>query len=81
MDCRDKNVVLVFDEMSIKESLLYNIGRDVIEGIEDFDHIGQTRYIANHAIAVMIRELASKWKQPIGYFLSSRPISAKLYNH
>ena len=48
MDCRDKNVVLVFDEISIKEGLLYNVGRDVIEGFEDFGHIGQTRYIANH---------------------------------
>ena len=30
MDCRDKNVVTVFDDMSIKEGLLYNVGRDVI---------------------------------------------------
>ena len=30
MDCRDKNVVLVFNEMSIKEGLLYNVGIDVI---------------------------------------------------
>ena len=77
MDCRDKNVVLVFDEMSIKEGLLYNVRRDIIEGFEDFGHIGQTRYIANHAIVFMIRGLASKSKQPIGYFLSSGPIRAK----
>ena len=63
--------------MSIKEGLLYNAGRDIIEGFEDFGHIGQTRYIANHAIVFMIRGLASKWKQPIGYFLSSGPIRAK----
>ena len=77
MDSRDKNVVLVFEEMSIKEGLLYIVGRDVIEEFEDFGHIGQTSYIANHVIAFMIRELASKWKQPIGYFLSSGPIRAK----
>ena len=77
MDCRDQNVVLVFDEVCIKEGLLYNVGRDIIEGFEDFGHIGQTRYIANHAIVFMIRGLASKWKQPIGYFLSSGPIRAK----
>ena len=63
--------------MSIKEGLLYNVGRDIIEGFEDFGHIGQTRYIANHVIVFMIRGLASKWKQPIGYFLSSGPIRAK----
>ena len=55
VDCRDKNVVLVFDEMNIKEGHLYNVGRDIIEGYDDFSHIGQTRYIANHAIAFMIR--------------------------
>ena len=77
MDCRDKNVALVFDEMSIKEGLLYNVGRDIIEEFEDFGHIGQTRYITNHAIVFMIRGLASKWKQSIGYFLSSGPIRAK----
>ena len=60
--------------MSIKEGLLYNVGRDVIEEFED---IGQTRYIANHTIAFMIRGLASKQIQPIGYFLSSGPIMAK----
>ena len=81
MDCRDKNVVLVFDEMSIEEGLLYNVGRDIIERFEDFGHIGQTRYIANHAIVFMIRGLASKWKQPIGYFLSSGPIRAKTLHH
>ena len=41
MDCRDKNVVLIFDEMSSKGGLLYNVGRDVIEGFEDFGYIGQ----------------------------------------
>ena len=42
-----------------------------MEGFEDFGDIGQTRYIANHAIAFMVRGPASKWKQPVGYFLSS----------
>ena len=36
MDCKDKNVVLIFDEMGIKEGLLYNVGRDVIKGFEAF---------------------------------------------
>ena len=52
MDCRDKNVVLVCNEMNIKEGLLYNVGRDVIEGLKDCGHIAQARYIANHAIAL-----------------------------
>ena len=62
MDCRYKNVVLVFDEMSIKEGLLYNVGRDVIEGFEDFGHTGQARYIANHGIAFVIRLLNGNYQ-------------------
>ena len=32
----DRNVALVFDEMNIKQSLVYNEGTDSIEGFEDF---------------------------------------------
>ena len=67
MDPIDHNVALVFDEMSIKQGLVYNEGTDSVEGFEDFGDVGQTRYmyIANHAIAFMVRGLASKWKQPV----------------
>ena len=78
MNDRDRNVSLVFDEMSIKQALLYNEKRDTIEGFEDFGFIGKTKYIANHAIAFVVRGLASKWKQPLGYFLSFR--TNQVYN-
>ena len=70
MDPIDRNAALVFDEMSNKQGLVYNEGTDSVEGFEDFGDIGQTRYIANHAIAFMVRGLASKWKQPVGYCAS-----------
>ena len=57
---------------------MYNEGTDSVEGFEDFGDIGQTRYIANHAIAFMVRGLASKWKQPVRYFLSCGPIKATI---
>ena len=78
MDPIDRNVALVFDELSIKQGLVYNEGTDSVEGFEDFGDVGQSRYIANHAIAFMVRGLASKWKQPVGYFLSSGPIKATI---
>ena len=53
MDPIDRNVALAFDGMSIKQGLVYNKGTDSVEGFEDFCDIGQTRYIANHAIAFM----------------------------
>ena len=78
MDPIDCNVALVFDEMSIKQGLVYNEGTDSVEGFEDFGDAGQTRYITYHAIAFMVRGLATKWKQPVGYFLSYGPIKAAL---
>ena len=72
MNDRDHNVSLVFDEMSIKQVLLYNEKCNTIEGFENFGFIGKS--IANHAIAFVVRGLASKWKQPLGYFLCSGPI-------
>ena len=71
MDEMNHNVAIAFDEMAIKQGLTYNHGTDRVEGFEDFGSVGQTRYIANHTTMFMVRGLASKWKQPIGYFLSS----------
>ena len=60
MNERDCNVSLVFNEMSIKQALLYNEKCNTIEGFEDFGFIGKTKYIANHAIAFVVRGLAFK---------------------
>ena len=73
----DKLCAIVMDEMSIKESIAYNAGRDEVEGFEDYGMLGKTTYIANHALAFMVRGLTVKWKQPIGYFLSSGPVDGK----
>ena len=73
----DKACVLVFDEMAIKTKLSYNKKGDCIEGFENLGSLGHTQYVANHALAFMVRGLASKWKQCIGYFLSSGPMAGK----
>ena len=75
---KDCNVSLVFDKMSIKQALLYNEKCNTIQGFEDFGFIVQTKYIANHVIAFVVRGLASKWKQPLGYFLSLGPIKSTI---
>ena len=78
LNSRDHNVALIFDEMTIKQGLIYNSGSDNVEGFENFGNVGKTRYIANHAAAYMICGLASKWKQPIGYLLSSGPMKSNI---
>ena len=43
-DDTDQFISLVFDEMSIKEGLVYNEMKDQINGFEDFGHLGRTKY-------------------------------------
>ena len=74
MQTKSKVCAIILDEMSIKESVSYNSSRDEVEGFEDFGNIGRSRYIANHAITFLARGLSDKWKQPLGYFLSSGPM-------
>lgn len=69
---------LVFDEMSIKEKVSYNIARDDVDGFEDFGMCGRTHYVANHATVFMARGLIHPWKQSVGYVLSSGPIDSAL---
>ena len=74
----DQFLSLVSDEMSIKDGLVYNEMKDQINGFEDFGHLGRTKDIANHATVFIVWGLVSKWKQPIGYFLSAGPIKASI---
>ena len=69
MSKRDHNVSIVFDDMGTKQALLYNEKWDTIERFED-SLVKQ--------IASVVRGLASKWKQPLGYFLCPGPIKSTI---
>ena len=75
MTMQDKQCALVLDEMAIKSGLSYDATCDGVEGTEDYGNLGQTKYMANHALAIIVRGLSQKWKPCIGYFLSSGTIS------
>jgi hypothetical protein len=70
-----KLVVLAMDEMAIKEGLSYDSGRDVVEGFSE--GLKPSNELANHAMVFMVRGIMEKWKQAIGYFLSSGPMGGK----
>ena len=70
IDCQ---CAVTFEEMSLKSALAYNSHGDVIEGFDNFGELGQTKYMATHALVFMALGLSSKWKQPVGYFLRSGP--------
>ena len=61
--------------MSLKERLYYNQNTDCIEGFECLGSI-RNPFVANQLSVFMVRGLTRKWKQSIGYFLSSGPVKA-----
>ena len=61
--------------MSLTSGLTYNLQSDSIEGFENLGTLGTSKYIANHAVVFMVRGLATRWKQPVGYFLTSGTVS------
>ena len=67
---QNKLVIIAIDEMKIREGLTYDKGRDVIEG-----YCGENNRLASHALVFMVRGIVDKWKQSVGYFLSSGPMS------
>ena len=73
MSDHDRQCTLIFDEIALKSEVTYDASRDKLEGFEDFGSLGQSKYIANYATVFMIRGLKAKWKQALGYFLSSGP--------
>ena len=62
---------IVFDAMSIKESLHYDRASDSIIGREDFGEYGKSLKLANHALVFMVKGLIKKWKMVLGYFFYS----------
>ena len=73
----EKIVSIAFDEMSIRQGLSRDKGKDV----EGFRHeLVRGKEVANHAMAFMVRGIASKWKQPLGYFLTSGTMVGSVIN-
>ena len=53
---------VTFDEISLKSVLVYNSQRDVVEGFENFGDLGQSKYMATHALVFMVQGLSSKFR-------------------
>ena len=58
--------------MSIRQGLSHDKGKYVVEGFRHEQVRGKK--VTNHVMAFMVRVIASKWNQPLGYFLTSGPM-------
>lgn len=67
MKSRDKNCVLIFDEISISPGLVYTPSNDKINGFQELGDDKRDPIFANHAIVFMLRGVHRKWKQPISF--------------
>ncbi|XP_048111243.1 uncharacterized protein LOC125302202 isoform X2 [Alosa alosa] len=71
MEPHQRNVAIVLDEMAIKKHLCYNPTFDCVDGLTG------TGKMADHAMVIMCRGIASKWKQAIAYFFAKSALPAE----
>ena len=78
----EKLCVLIFDEVSLKKSVTYNVEKDYVEGLEDFGDLitVEEGNPAGYASVFMARGLTKSWKQPFGYVLSGSTIKSEHLN-
>ncbi|KAF0754580.1 Uncharacterized protein FWK35_00007381, partial [Aphis craccivora] len=71
-----KIVVLLFDEISLRESKCVNTRNLTYHSLEDYsdDFNTKTSEKANHALVFMIQGLSEKFHQPIAVFASKGPV-------
>jgi len=71
-----KKVILVFDEIFVRESLNVNTRNLTYNGLENYgdEFKPKTFEKANHALVLMIQGLADHIHQPIAMFASKGPV-------
>ncbi|KAK3928277.1 DNA transposase, partial [Frankliniella fusca] len=78
---RDRQCVLLFDEVFLRGRLFYNNIKNIVTGFEDFGQRGRTDFIADHAMVFMVQGLHVKWTQPIAYYFVSKTCPASLLKY
>ena len=58
MQPNERMCVVLFDEIYLKEALIYNAKSDSILDFEDYGLCGRSRYVANPALFFMVRGLS-----------------------
>lgn len=71
---RERCVVLIFDEIRIRQNLTYNILNDLIDGFEDLG-AKRNRIFANEICVFMVNGLFDSWKSVLNYFVSANGVN------
>lgn len=78
MNEKEKVCSIMFDAISIKSGLFYNISKDKVDGLEDLATYGKTSHFAKYAMVFMAKGLTTKWKHVLGYFLFHTSIKPEI---
>ncbi|KAK7495410.1 hypothetical protein BaRGS_00013349 [Batillaria attramentaria] len=52
---------IIFDKMTIKETVTHDTKRDMLEGLVCLGHRGRRAHAASHALVFMVRGLRANW--------------------
>lgn len=74
MNEKERESVLIWDEMSIETCLEYNSKKDVVEGFTDLGEKGRSRTKCNHVLVFMLRGRQCNWRQPVVSYLAANSV-------
>lgn len=76
MTSKQRQCVLLFDEMAIKSYIEFSKNKDLIEGFEDLGEFGRRSVPAKQVLVLMVRGLYSNWKIPLSFYFSRSGVAA-----
>ncbi|XP_042149667.1 uncharacterized protein LOC121837877 [Ixodes scapularis] len=67
----DRVCTLMFDEISLRRHLQYDIAHDVVIGFED-DGTRRTKDVGSTALVILLAGIVRNWVQPVAFAISKR---------
>lgn len=70
-DPKDKNTILLFDAMSVRQHLEYNSFADNVTGVEALDEHTRSPMLARYLLVFLLKSVFHGWTQVIGYHFTT----------
>ena len=75
MDDIGKEAVIIFDEITIRRDLKYDLAKDEITGFLDYE-FKRSGVLAKEICVFMVRGIITNWKYVLSYFASDTGVKA-----
>lgn len=77
MNEKEKQVIIMFDEMALRVYFIYDPILDKVIGFVDFGNGRRRHQPGEEAFNVMVRSIYGQWKQPIAFYYTHRKCTAQ----